>query len=331
MDLTTNYLGLKLKSPIVVSASPLSKSISGIKQMEESGAAAVVLYSLFEEQLAKDKLELYYALTQGTDSFAEATSFFPETGEMSLGAEQYLNHIREAKKSVQIPVIASINGTTVGNWIQVAKQIEQAGADALELNIYYIPTDAKMTSEQVEARYVEILKSVKAQVRIPVAIKLAPFFSNLSNMASRLDQTGVNGLVLFNRFYQPDIDLDSLSVEPGILLSTPQARRLPLRWIGILFGKIKADLAATSGIHTAEDIIKMVMVGANVTMLCSVLLKHGIGHIRQMEQDMRQWMQEHEYESISQMRGSMSQSKSENPSAYERALYVQDLSSYKHS
>jgi len=328
MDLSTVYLGMKLRTPLVPSASPLSQEIDNIKRMEDAGASAVVLYSLFEEQLRLERYELLHHLTHHTDSFPEALTFFPEPEEFHVGPEAYLDHIREAKESVDIPIIASLNCTSVGGWIDYSKKMEQAGADALELNIYYIPTDMKLISEQVEQTYVDILKTVKSEVKIPVALKLSPFFSNIAYMAGCLDKTGADGLVLFNRFYQPDIDLETLEVRPNIILSTPQALRLPLRWIAILYGRVKADLAATSGIHTAQDVIKMLMVGANITMLCSILLRNGIKHIRVIEQGIHEWMEEHEYESVRQMQGSMSQKNCEDPSAFERAQYMRGLLTY---
>jgi dihydroorotate dehydrogenase (fumarate) len=258
-------------------------------------------------------------------------TYFPEPSEFHLGPEGYLKHIQQAKKAVKIPVIASLNGMSLGGWTDFAKQIEEAGADALELNIYYVPADLSLSSANVEKTYLDILKAVKSAVKIPVAVKLSAQFSSIANMAKRLDDAGANGLVLFNRFYQPDIDLDALEVTPKVLLSTPQAMRLPLRWIAILHGRIKADLAGTSGIHTGEDAIKMLMVGANVTMLCSALLKNGVNHLRTVEQEMRNWMEKHEYESVSQMRGSISQLKCENPTAFERAQYIRAVTTYKMS
>ncbi|MBM4086960.1 MAG: dihydroorotate dehydrogenase-like protein [Planctomycetes bacterium] len=329
MDLTTNYLGLKLRTPLVPSACSLCEDIDNIKRMENAGASAVVLFSLFEEQLRAESAELEHHLEHGVESFAEALTYFPKASEYKLGPEEYLSHISKAKKAVRIPVIASLNGTTVGGWIDYAKQIQQAGADALELNIYYIPTDMDLGAAEVEKTYVEILQAVKSEVTIPVAVKLSPFFSNMANMAKRLDAAGANGLVLFNRFYQPDIDLEELAVKPKVLLSTPQAMRLPLTWIGILHGRVKADLAATSGILTSEDALKMLMVGAQVTMLCSALYLHGIEHIRTIEQGMVKWMEEREYDSVQQMIGSMSQIKCDDPSAFERAQYMRALASYK--
>ena len=329
MDLSTKYLGLKLKSPLVVSASPLSESISTIKQMEDNGAAAVVLYSLFEEQITTEEEELHYHTTSGTDSFAEALSYFPEPEEYKLGPEDYLKHITEAKSAVDIPVIASLNGYSLGGWVEYASLFEKAGADALELNIYYIPTDPEITGEKVEQGYLDIVKAVKDQVKIPVAVKLSPYFSNMANMARKLDGTGVDGLVLFNRFYQPDIDLDQLEVTPNVKLSRSYDLRLPMRWIAILYNKRKADLASTSGLHTGMDVIKMMMVGANVTMLNSVLLRQGIPMIATIERQMREWMEENEYESVNQMRGSMSQQNLADPSAYERAQYMKAITFYK--
>ncbi len=329
MDLSTTYLGLKLRTPLVPSACSLCADLSNIKQMEDAGASAVVLHSLFEEQLTLEQYELDHHMEHGTESFAEALSYFPESSEYRLGPEDYLEHIAKAKKSVKIPIIASLNGTSTGGWIDYAKKIQEAGADAIELNIYYIPTDFNLTSVQVEQTYLDILKAVKASVKLPVAVKVSPFFSSFANMAKRLDDAGANGLVLFNRFYQPDIDLETLEVEPNVLLSTPQARRLPLRWIAMLYGRVQANLAATSGIHTAQDVIKMLMAGANVTMLCSVLYKHGIDQIRVIENDMAAWMTEHEYESVQQMMGSVSQKNCPDPSAFERAHYMRAIHNFK--
>ena len=328
MDLSTTYLGLKLRTPLVPAASPLSEEVDSIKQMEDAGASAVVLYSLFEEQLRQDTAELARHLEHGTESFAEALTYFPEPESFRLGPEEYLKHIGKAKQAVHIPIIASLNGSSAGGWTQYAKAIQQAGADALELNIYYIPTDENLTSAQVEQTYLDILKSVKSVVTIPVAVKLSPFFTYFANMASRLDQAGANGLVLFNRFYQPDIDLESLEVKPNILLSTPMAMRVPLRWIALLYGKLRANLCATSGIHRASDALKMLMAGADVTMLCSALIRHGVRQISVVEQDLIAWMEEHEYESVSQLKGSLSQKNCAEPSAFERAQYMKAISQF---
>jgi len=329
MDLTTQYLGFKLRTPLVPSASPLCDDLDNLRRMEDAGAGAVVLKSLFEEQLKQESAELDFHLTHGTESFAEALSYFPEPKEFRLGPEDYLDLVAQAKQALKIPVIASLNGTSVGGWTEYARKIQDAGADALELNIYYIPTQAELTSTQVEKTYVDILKAVKAAVSIPVAVKLSPFFSSLANMAAQLDQAGADALVLFNRFYQPDINLETLEVEHSVLLSTPQARRLPLRWVAILYGRIRAGLAATSGIHSAADVLKTLMAGAQVTMLCSVLVKKGIEHLKTVEREMRVWMEEHEYESVQQMIGSLSQKHCADPSAFERAQYMRALTSWR--
>ena len=329
MNLTTTYLGLTLKNPIVPSASPLSHSLDSMKRLEDAGAAAIVMYSLFEEQIAHEASEIEHYLSYGTQSFAEALTYFPETTQYNLGPDEYVDLIRRAKGSLSIPVIGSLNGVSVGGWMNYAKKIEQAGADALELNVYYIPTDPHITNTDVEDRYVEILHAVKQSVKIPVAMKLSPFFSSFAHMATRLDTMGVNGLVLFNRFYQPDIDLESLEVKPEVTMSTSFAMRLPMRWIAILYGKVKANLAATSGIHTAQDVIKMLMVGADVTQMCSALLKNGPQRITEVLKDMEQWMLEHEYVSLQQMRGSMSHRSVADPAAFERANYMKSIQSFK--
>jgi dihydroorotate dehydrogenase (fumarate) len=296
--------------------------------MEDSGAAAVVLYSLFEEQLRQDSAELAHNLEQGTESFAEALTYFPEPEEFRLGPEEYLKHIAKAKQAVKIPIIASLNGSSAGGWTNYAKAIQQAGADALELNIYYIPTDMNLTAAQVEQTYLDVLKAVKGAVSIPVAVKLSPFFTNFANMAKRLDKAGANGLVLFNRFYQPDIDLESLEVKPNILLSTPMAMRVPLRWVALLYGRLHASLAATSGIHRASDVLKMLMAGADVTMLCSALIRHGVRQIGVIERDLVAWLEEHEYNSVGQLKGSLSQKNCADPSSFERAQYMKAISQY---
>ncbi|MGO8837939.1 MAG: dihydroorotate dehydrogenase-like protein [Limisphaerales bacterium] len=328
MDLTTTYLGLKLRTPLVPAASPLSEEIDNIQRMEDAGAPAVVLYSLFEEQLRQDRLELNRNMEQGTFSSPEALTYFPEPEEYHLGPEEYLKHIAAAKKSVRIPIIASLNGSSPGGWTEYARLVQQAGADALELNIYYIPTNLNLPAGEIEQTYLDILKAVKARVTIPVAVKLSPFFTNFANMARRMNDTGADGLVLFNRFYQPDIDLETLEVKPNILLSTPMAMRVPLRWIAILYGQLTASLAATSGIHRASDVLKMLMAGADVTMLCSTLIRHGVGHINVIEKDLVAWMEEHEYESVTQLKGSLSQKNCPAPSAFERAQYMKAISNY---
>ncbi|HOW35001.1 MAG TPA: dihydroorotate dehydrogenase-like protein [Candidatus Omnitrophota bacterium] len=328
MDLSTNYMGLKLKNPLVASASPLSENIDNIKRMEDAGIAAVVHHSLFEEQITREVYELDHHMTHGTESFAESLTYFPEPSDFILGPEEYLNHIEKAKKAVKIPVIGSLNGHSGGGWVKYAKRIQEAGADALELNIYFVATDPDVSGEKIEQSYLDILRSVKANVTIPVAVKISPFFSALANMAKRLDAAGADGLVLFNRFYQPDIDLETLSVVPNLFLSTSNKMRLPLRWIAILYGEVKASLAATSGIHTSEDVLKMLMAGADATMLCATLLKNGIGHAGEILKGMELWMQENEYESVKQMKGSISQKSCENPEAFERANYMKALQSF---
>ena len=330
LDLTTRYLGMNLRTPLVVSASPLSQDLDGIRRLEDAGASAVVLYSLFEEQLRLESLELDHFMSEGTESYAESLSYFPEPHEFHLGPDEYLDHIRKAKAAVKVPIIASLSGTSVGGWIQYATQIEEAGADALECNIYWIVTNPDMSSAEIEQHYVDIVQAVKSAVSIPVAIKLSPFFTNMASMAKRLDGAGADGLVLFNRFYQADIDLENLEMDPRVLLSTPQAMRLPLTWIGILYGRIKANLAATGGVHGSDDVIKLLMVGADVTMLCSALLRNGVNHLRSVEQGVRQWMEANEYESVKQLQGSMSQKNCPDPSAFERAQYMRAVKGAQH-
>jgi dihydroorotate dehydrogenase (fumarate) len=329
MDLSTTYLGMKLKNPLVVSASPLSRSMESMRQLEDAGASAIVMHSLFEEQITHDAEELEHYKSYGTESFAEALTYFPDMGDYHFGPEEYLELLAKASNKLEIPIIASLNGITPGGWTDYAKKMAEAGASALELNVYYIPTDEKMSGGDVENRYLNMLKHVRSQVTIPLALKLSPFFSSIPNMAQRLVHEGADGLVLFNRFYQPDIDLDELDVKPGVGLSDSYANRLPMRWIGILHGKVKASLAATSGIHTAEDVLKLTMVGADVTMMCSALLMHGAEHITKTLKNVEQWMKEHEYESIEQMKGSLSHKSIADPSAYERANYMKALNRYK--
>ncbi len=329
MDLSTNYLGLQLKNPIVPSAGPLSEDISNIKLMEDTGAAAIVLYSLFEEQIENESLELNYYTTVHNESYAEATTYFPEPFGFKTGPDEYLEHIRKAKEAVDIPIIASLNGKSLGGWVDYAKKIEQAGADAMELNIYLLATDSGKSGNIVEREYIDIVKTVSSTVNIPVAVKMHPYFSSVANMAVELEKAGAKGLVMFNRFYQPDIDLETLEVTPNVLLSTPMAMRIPLRWIAILFKKINVDLAATSGIYSEADVIKMVMVGAKVTQMLSSLLKFGIGHIADVLTKLKFWMEVNEYESIELMRGSMSFMNVADPAVFERANYMKLLHSYK--
>jgi len=326
VDLSTTYLGLSLKTPLVVSATPMQEDIDTIKKMAAAGASAVVLPSLFEEQLVAEQHELHHHTTFGTESFAEALTYFPEADEFHVGSDGYLEHITKAKQAVDIPIIASLNGASEGGWTSIAKQMASAGADALELNIYNIPTNFDESSQDVEAHYLNIARTVREAVDIPVAVKLSPFFSNMAYMAKQFVQTGINGLVLFNRFYQPDLDIEALEVNRKILLSTPHEMRLPLTWIALIYGRLDVDLAATTGIHNATDSLKMLMAGANVTMMASALFKHGIDHIKTVEADMRQWLEDHHYESVKQLQGSMSQLKSADPSAFERAQYVRAVS-----
>jgi dihydroorotate dehydrogenase (fumarate) len=329
MDLSTTYLGLKLKNPIIASASPLSRSMDSMRQLENAGASAIVMHSLFEEQITHEAESTNHYKTYGTESFAEALTYFPNIEEYHFAPEEYLELVAKASDKLEIPIIASMNGITPGGWTNYAKKMEEAGASALELNVYYIPTDGTMISADVENRYLDILKEVRVTVKIPIAIKLSPFFSSIPNIAKRLVSEGADGLVLFNRFYQPDIDLEELDVKQGIELSTSYESRFPMRWIGILFGKINASLAATSGVHTAEDVLKLTMVGADAAMMCSALLLHGPDHIDKVLKDIEHWMQEHEYESIEQMKGSLSHNSIANPSAYERANYMKALNRYK--
>jgi dihydroorotate dehydrogenase (fumarate) len=329
MDLSTTYMGLKLKNPIVPSSSPLSQSVDNVKKMEDAGAAAVVVYSLFEEQITHESGELDHYLSYGTESYAEALSYFPEPEQFHLTPYQYLDHIAALKKAVNIPVIGSLNGVSTGGWIKYAQNIEQAGADALELNVYYIATNPNITGSEVETMYVDVLTEVKKNVKIPVAMKLSPFFTSTSNMARRLDKAGADGLVLFNRFYQPDFDLVNLEVVPNLVLSTNWEMRLPLRWIAILYDNVKASLGATSGIHSHEDVIKVMMAGGDVAMMASELLVKGIGRITEILNGMKDWMEKNEYDSINMMKGSMSQKKIAQPAAFERANYMKLLQSYK--
>jgi dihydroorotate dehydrogenase (fumarate) len=329
MDLTTRYLGLNLRTPLVPSASPLSDDVDKIKQMEDAGASAVVLHSIFEEQVRNEQETVEYYMMYGTDTCPESLTYFPKPAEFISGPEQYLGEIRRAKESVRIPIIASLNGAALGGWVDYAKQIQQAGADALELNIYFIPTELDRTAAEIEQTYIDIVRAVKSVISIPVAVKLSPFFNNVANMAKRLDQAGANALVLFNRFYQPDINLETLEIQTQIRLSIAQEMRLPLRWIAIIYGRIKADLAATTGIHSAQDALKMLMAGADVTMLCSVLMNKGLGAIREIETEMSQWLEEHDYQSVRQLQGTMSQKYCADPAAFERAQYMRAVMSHK--
>jgi dihydroorotate dehydrogenase (fumarate) len=328
MEMLTEYLGLQLKSPIVPSAGPLSKELGNIKKMEDNGAGAVVLYSLFEEQIENEKIELNQVFAHD-NSHAEANSYFPIVADFKVGPDEYLEHLRKVKKSVDIPVLASLNGKSLGGWIEYAKKIEQAGADALELNIYRLAADVNKSGQEIENEYFEIIKEVKSTINIPVAVKISPFFSSISWMARQIEVSGADGLVLFNRFYQPDIDLENLEVVPSAILSTPISMRLPLRWIAILYGKLKLNLAATGGVYTGRDVIKLIMAGASITQMLSPLLKYGIAHISKTISEIEQWMEENEYVSLEQMRGSMSYKNVSDPSQFERSHYMNILNTFK--
>ncbi len=325
IDLSTTYMGLRLAHPIVSSAGPWAGTLDRIKRLEDAGAAAIVLPSLFEEQLEAESTILDHYLNYGTETFAEALSYFPNMTSYNVGPEGYLNLIRRAKDATSVPIIASLNGVSNGGWTEYARQIEQAGADAIELNIYYVAAEMDTTSVEVEQRYLDALVEVKSVVRIPVAVKIGPFFSALANMAQRLASAGANGIVLFNRFYQPDFDLEALEVTPHLVLSHSDELRLPLRWIAILYGRIKPSLALSTGVHTHIDVLKGLMAGASVTMMGSALIKNGVMHIRSVLNALREWMEQHEYVSVAQMRGSLSQQSVANPAAFERANYMKVL------
>jgi dihydroorotate dehydrogenase (fumarate) len=330
-DLTTTYLGLALKNPLVASASPLSKKVSVVRQLEDAGIAAIVMYSLFEEQITHESHELDHFLERGTHSYAESLSYFPDLDHYNLEPERYLEHLQRVKQAVDIPVIGSLNGISSGGWIEYARKVEQAGADALELNIYYVPTDPDLSSAELEDTYVRLVRDVCATVTIPVALKLSPFFTALPALAKRFVEAGAAGLVLFNRFYQPDLDLEALEVVPNLELSSSHELRLPLRWIAILYGRIQADFALTGGVHRATDVLKAMMAGANVAMMASALLMHGPQYVTTLLTDLKDWMEEHEYESIRLMRGSMSQQAVADTAAFERANYMKVLNTFNQS
>jgi dihydroorotate dehydrogenase (fumarate) len=328
IDLTTTYLGLALKNPLVVSPSPLCQDVGRIRAMEDAGASAVVLHSLFEEQIALEGAHLDRTLTAQADGYAEAVSYLPDLRTLKLGPDEYLEHIRKAKAAVGIPVIASLNGATTGGWVRYAKLMAEAGADALELNIYYVATDPTRPASEVEQQYVNLVNDVRAGVKLPLAVKVGPSFTSFANLAHRLVGAGANGLVLFNRFYQPDLDVEQLEVVPNLALSTSAELLLRLHWTAVLYGRVKADFAVTGGVHTGQDVLKAMMAGANVAMMTSALLKHGIGHVATVKQEMLKWMEEREYASVTLMRGSLAQKSVKNPGAYERGNYIKVLSSY---
>lgn len=329
IDLRSTYLGLELKSPLVVSANPLSQKLDNIMAMEDHGAGAVVLFSLFEEQIRKEqeKIDQFYRNT--TNIFAESSSFFPELEDYAVGTSQYLDIIRRAKEKVDIPIIGSINGITPEGWIEYAKDIEEAGADALEINIYFIPADLRLSSEEVEQRYIDIVRLVKSTVKIPVAVKLNPYFSSIGNMAQRLTDAGADGLIFFNRFYQPDFNIRNLSIVPNLDFSHPSEIRLPLLWIAVLYGKLPVSLAATTGVQGSTELIKYLLAGADVAMCASVLFKHGIKHLSTITKEMEDYMQEMGFKSVDAFRGSMSQQHISDPTAYERSNYIQILEDKK--
>jgi dihydroorotate dehydrogenase (fumarate) len=328
IDLRTRYLGLTLASPLVASSSPLCESVQNIRAMEDAGAAAVVLHSLFEEQLDVESLHLDRYLSHGAESYAEALGYFPDLQGYNLGPDGYLEHIRRAKAAVGIPIIGSLNGVSRGGWTEFARQIEQAGADALELNVFYVPTDPAQTGAEVETMYVDLVREVRAAVTIPVAVKLGHSFTALASVAARLDGAGADGLVLFNRFYLPDFDLERLEVTPRLTLSSPHEVLVRLHWVAILYGHVKADLAVTGGVHGSAQVLKAMMAGARVAMLTSALLQHGIAYLAHVRADLVEWMEEHEYSSIAEMQGSMSYRSVAEPAAFERANYMKVLSSY---
>jgi dihydroorotate dehydrogenase (fumarate) len=328
VDLTTSYLGLKLKNPIVASSSPLTQKPETAKELEEAGVSAIIMHSLFEEQIIQESLKRHADLDRGTNQFYEALDYLPTYGQYSVGPETYLDALSKIKRSVNIPVLASLNGVSTGGWIEYAKKIQETGADGLELNIYYLATDTDLTSSELEERYISLVKNIRKQVRIPLAVKLSPFFTSLPNFASKLADVGVNGLVLFNRFYQPDFDLEELEVVPNLVLSSSNEMRLPLRWIAILYGRVQADFAITGGVHNGIDVLKAMMAGACVTNITSEFLHNGIGRVSEILLEITTWMEEHEYVSIQQMKGSMSQQNVAEPAAFERVNYMKVLSSY---
>ncbi|MFN1834555.1 dihydroorotate dehydrogenase-like protein [Balneola sp. MJW-20] len=329
MNLSTQYLGLKLKNPLVPSASPLSKNTDTIEMMAEAGAGAIVMHSLFEEQLTASSMEIDHYLEKGTESFSEALSYIPEWENYDVGPDRYLENIRKATELVTVPIIGSLNGVSNSGWIKFAKMIEQAGADALELNIYHIPTDPEVSGKDIEKMYLDVIKEVCKTINIPVAVKFGPFFSSIPYMAKRMTEAGARGLVMFNRFYQPDIDIDELEVIPNLILSNSTELRLPLRWTAILYSHVDADIAITSGIHNGNDVIKGILAGASVTMMASELLRNGIHRLKIIYEQLEAWMEENDYESVDQMKGSMSQKNVREPEAFERSNYVKVLQSFK--
>lgn len=328
IDLSTFYLGRKLRSPLVASASPLCRDLSNLQRMEEAGAGAVVLHSLFEEQISLETHSLDTFLNANADSHPEFSSYFPEMGPYDIGPRAYLLHIQAAKKALKIPVIASLNGSSLSGWVRFAHEMEDAGADALELNVYFLPASFETSGAQIEEEYCQLVQAVKANVRIPVAVKLGPFFTSLPHLAYRLECAGAGALVLFNRFYQPDFDLETLEAAPNLKLSTSDELRLRLHAVALLSSRLHLDFAITGGVHTSEDAIKGILAGAHLVMTTSALLENGIGHLRQIERGMLEWMERHEYESVAQMRGAMNAGNVPDPGVFERANYLKVLGSY---
>jgi dihydroorotate dehydrogenase (fumarate) len=328
VDLRTRYLGIELRNPIVPSASPIGQRIETLRAVQDAGAAAIVLPSLFEEQIEHEELQVHGVLEAFTESYPEALTYLPDIGDYNTGVEPYLKHVEDAKRDLEIPVIASLNGIGLGNWVSYAKRMQEAGADAVELNVYFIAADPDQTGDEVEERYVKLVEAVRGEITIPLAVKIGPFFSSVGHMAHRLVAAGADGLVLFNRFMQPDIDLETLRVDPTLHLSSSDELLLPLRWIGILHGRVHASLAATTGIHTADDAVKMLLVGADVVMLASALLRQGPRHIETVLDGITSWLADRGYESIEQLRGSMSQANVPNPVAFARANYAQLVTSF---
>ena len=327
-ELNTTYLGIEFKNPVLASSSPLTQKLENIQKMEAAGIAGVVLYSLFEEQIARDGMKLHEDLERGAHSYGEALSYLPDYGQYTIGPENYLEHLANVKNSVGIPVFGSLNGVSTGGWTEYARKIEDAGADALELNFYFLSNDLDLSASELENRYISLVDQVRSKINIPLAIKLSPFFTALPNFASKLTEAGADGLVLFNRFYQPDFDLEELKVVPNLVLSSSDELRLPLRWIAILYDRVNVDLALTSGIHTSVDVLKALMAGAKVTTIASSFLMHGIESAAELLSDINEWLDERDYSSVNQMIGSMSQKSVADPDAFERANYMKVLSSY---
>ena len=328
VDLSTDYLGMSFRNPIVAASSPLTQKPEAARELEAAGASALVMHSLFEEQIIRESLKLHEDLSRGTDSFAEALTYLPTFGQYSIGPEAYLQNLKKTKQAVNIPVLGSLNGVSTGGWIEYAQKIEDAGADALELNIYYLATNPEQTSAELEDKYIRLVSDLRKKIRIPLAVKLNPFITALPNFAHKLAEAGANGLVLFNRFYQPDFDLEKLEVVPNLVLSNSNEMRLPLRWIAIMYGGIKIDFAMTGGVHSGLDVVKATMAGACVTTIASEFLQHGVQRIPEMLAEITKWMEKHEYISIKQMKGSMSRGAVADPAVFERANYMKVLSSY---